>query len=572
MKTDIELPTEDVTEVEFEYMKIEKHCFTCFSLFHEEAACPHRPVNALPPKERLLGITQRIALQRIEAEKKRHDDRRGYRRFDDSRSFSRHHEDRYELAGRSRASDRSCYDRRESQQRKPSILSRTARSNSASVRTKYPSFEYRVVEHNRPSTGSSVPHQIPPIFEEGIDLRNSLPTLEERAISTTPKAEGSPKRTIKERLVGLSGGLSLLWDDETDITILESSPNLIDVRIVYKGTSSFVSFVYGAPATENRASFWNKLGVVGQGRDDPWLLTGDFNDILNNAEKVGGPIRPEGSFSAFRSFVTQNGLWDLKHSGEHLSWRGNRHTHFIRSRLDRAMGNCSWAEAYPMGRCRYLRFEGSDHRPLMTYFNGEKPKRRGMFRFNRALTEQEEVTGIIDEAWNASPLDSVILKLNKCRRSIILWAKEQQSQSNLIIKQTQEALERALSDPFPDTCLIESLNSDLRKAYLAEEQFWLQRSRIQWLKQGDKNTGFFHAATRTRRTINAISVIEDTQGGAVYEEHEIARMPPGMQGQNVAELGEFFQVKLLSYYQQYRKLIPMSHQHLWQRPLRFIVR
>ncbi|KAL0731506.1 hypothetical protein Bca4012_027600 [Brassica carinata] len=200
MKTDIELPTEDVTEVEFEYMKIEKHCFTCFSLFHEEAACPHRPVNALPPKERLLGITQRIALQRIEAEKKRHDDRRGYRRFDDSRSFSRHHEDRYELAGRSRASDRSCYDRRESQQRKPSILSRTARSNSASVRTKYPSFEYRVVEHNRPSTGSSVPHQIPPIFEEGIDLRNSLPTLEERAISTTPKAEGSPKRTIKERL------------------------------------------------------------------------------------------------------------------------------------------------------------------------------------------------------------------------------------------------------------------------------------------------------------------------------------------------------------------------------------
>lgn len=48
MRMEIECPTEDVTEVEFEYIKIEKHCFTCFSLFHEENDCPHRPHNALP--------------------------------------------------------------------------------------------------------------------------------------------------------------------------------------------------------------------------------------------------------------------------------------------------------------------------------------------------------------------------------------------------------------------------------------------------------------------------------------------------------------------------------------------
>ncbi|KAG2246826.1 hypothetical protein Bca52824_086454 [Brassica carinata] len=230
---------------------------------------------------------------------------------------------------------------------------------------------------------------------------------------------------------------------------------------------------------------------------------------------MGGPVRPEGSFVAFRSFVAYNGLWDLKHSGEQLSWRGSRHTHFIRSRLDRSMTNCAWAEAFPMGRSRYLRFEGSDHRPLITYFNADKPKRKGMFRFNRALTEQEEVTDIVDKAWNSSPLDSIIMKLNKCRRGIILWAKEKQKQSNLVIKRNQDELERALSNPVPDTLLIENLNAELRHAYLAEDQFWKQRSRIQWLKKGDRNTGFFHAATRTRRTINAIPVIEDLQGGAV---------------------------------------------------------
>lgn len=119
--------------------------------------------------------------------------------------------------------------------------------------------------------------------------------------------------------IGLSGGLSLLWKDGIDVTVLEASPNLIDTRITFKGTSSFISFIYGAPPMENRASFWAKLTAVGAGRDSPWLITGDFNDILNNSEKVGGPTRWEGSFTAFRSFVSINGLWDLRHSGDQLS-------------------------------------------------------------------------------------------------------------------------------------------------------------------------------------------------------------------------------------------------------------
>ncbi|KAL0891736.1 hypothetical protein Bca101_015719 [Brassica carinata] len=199
MKTDIVLPISDVTEVEFEYIKIEKHCFTCFSLFHEETDCPHRPANALPPKERLLGITQRIALQRIEAEKKRHDDRRGYRRPEDIRSSSRQFEDRFEHSGRNRVSDRGYYDRRENLNREPSILSRTARSNSAYTRNKAPSFEYRVVEKNRPSAGSSGPIIDQSNRYEGDDLRNSLPRPE-RAIPTIPSAEITPKRTVKDRL------------------------------------------------------------------------------------------------------------------------------------------------------------------------------------------------------------------------------------------------------------------------------------------------------------------------------------------------------------------------------------
>nr|VDD46841.1 unnamed protein product [Brassica oleracea] len=79
MKSEIQLPSGEVIEVEFEYMKMEKHCFTCFSLSHEEEECPTRNPNDPPARNRRLGITQLLALERIEAEKRRHDDRRGYK-------------------------------------------------------------------------------------------------------------------------------------------------------------------------------------------------------------------------------------------------------------------------------------------------------------------------------------------------------------------------------------------------------------------------------------------------------------------------------------------------------------
>ena len=63
----------------------------------------------------------------------------------------------------------------------------------------------------------------------------------------------------------------------------------------------------------------------------------------------------------------------------------------------------------------------------------------------------------------------------------------------------------------------------MEKAYLEEEQFWRQHSRIQWLNSGDRNSSFFHDVTRGRRVQNKFSVIEDDDGNAFYEEPQIVQ-------------------------------------------------
>lgn len=87
------------------------------------------------------------------------------------------------------------------------------------------------------------------------------------------------------------------------------------------------------------------------------------------------------------------------------------------------MSNGAWAEDYPASRCEYLRFEGSDHRPLLTHFDLTKKKKKGVFRYDRRLKNNEEVTALIREAWNFNEDEDVEEKIKRCRNEIIIWSK-----------------------------------------------------------------------------------------------------------------------------------------------------
>ena len=148
-------------------------------------------------------------------------------------------------------------------------------------------------------------------------------------------------------------------------------------------------------------------------------------------------IRPEGSFADLRSLMSECDLYDLQHSENILSWRGKRHDHLVFCRLDKSMSNCSWAEEYPSGRSEYLLFEASDYRPLVTYFDLQKKRKKGLFRYDRRHKNNKKISKLVVKHWKGSVFEEVDTKIRRCRRAIIEWNKEKQVNSQKKIKDHQ---------------------------------------------------------------------------------------------------------------------------------------
>lgn len=83
-------------------------------------------------------------------------------------------------------------------------------------------------------------------------------------------------------------------------------------------------------------------------------------------------------------------------------------------------------------------------------------------------------------------------------------------------------IDQLLSASIPNETRLAGLYEELKKTYKNEEDHWYQRSRQLWLNLGDKNTCFFHASTRKRRTLNKLTVIEDADGKPMFTEEDIA--------------------------------------------------
>ncbi|XP_061362932.1 uncharacterized protein LOC133306628 [Gastrolobium bilobum] len=181
--------------------------------------------------------------------------------------------------------------------------------------------------------------------------------------------------------------------------------------------------------------------------------------------------------------------------GPDFTWKRGR----LQERLDRACANEDWNLAWPNRFVSHLPFFDSDHRAILVA-NGDGARPRDYSRTFRFLA-----------AWLTVPSSNVFRKNMIQKNRIYSRLKGLESYRAGYYDHNLEILQK-------------SLWKELQSILLCEELTWFQRSRIQWLKYGDKNSKFFHSSTVARRRFNRIVALQNDQGRWITDSDELVHM------------------------------------------------
>nr|XP_023873993.1 uncharacterized protein LOC111986559 [Quercus suber] len=126
-----------------------------------------------------------------------------------------------------------------------------------------------------------------------------------------------------------------------------------------------ISAIYASPRSAERHILWNNLNKVVELHDMPWVIAGDFNEILTAEDKFGGKAVGVSSSLLFKECLDNCNMIDIGFAGRWFTWTNKREVHaLIQERLDRFFVNPSWCLLYPDARVMHLTRCHSDHCPV----------------------------------------------------------------------------------------------------------------------------------------------------------------------------------------------------------------
>ncbi|KAJ9702452.1 hypothetical protein PVL29_004269 [Vitis rotundifolia] len=231
----------------------------------------------------------------------------------------------------------------------------------------------------------------------------------------------------------------------------------------------------------------------------------------------------------FAEIVNELGLVDLPLQGGECTWNGG-HNNQTWARLDRFLVSPSWIDQFSgINQCRLPR-PVSDHFPIMLVGGGI---RRGPtpFRFENMWLKAEGFKELVRSWWQGidvrgSASYKLATKMKEIKQKLKVWNREVfgklESNKSEALQQVEfwdrEENERVLT--VEETELKKEAKENYRKWVIMEETHWRQLSREIWLKEGDRNTGFFHRMASAHRRNNSLERIK-INGEWFLEEQEI---------------------------------------------------
>ncbi|XP_042983218.1 uncharacterized protein LOC122312626 [Carya illinoinensis] len=216
----------------------------------------------------------------------------------------------------------------------------------------------------------------------------------------------------------------------------------------------------------------------------------------------------------FQDAINKCGLFDMGYIGNKFTWNnGRQRPAFIKERLDRAFCNERWSDQNNDARVHALSTLNSDHSPLwITYDQLPRPGTSVTkpFKFEAKWLLDDECYQQVETSWKThriarGKMDYMTTGLQLCKEQLTQWSGKRFENTRREIKGKMDALAQLQNRNSRQlTEQIRHLQRDIDTILEVKNIKWKQRAKKKWLKEGDRNTKFFHQAATQRRKTNLI--------------------------------------------------------------------
>ncbi|KAL0405892.1 UNVERIFIED_CONTAM: hypothetical protein Slati_3903100 [Sesamum latifolium] len=179
--------------------------------------------------------------------------------------------------------------------------------------------------------------------------------------------------------------------------------------------------IYGSNDVTTRRELWEQLLLLMEDVvDEPWLVLGDFNTVLDLNEVCGNSGDISGAMAEFQACLVDTGLLTVPLRGATFTWHNcSDGPRSLWKRLDRMLANDNWLRKWLNSVCYSTTPRTYDHSPLV--LQGYDFRRsKCLFRFDNYLAASLGFLDSVNSVWQhhiyGTPMYALTRKLKTLKQ------------------------------------------------------------------------------------------------------------------------------------------------------------